>query len=48
MEDQILGNKGTMELAKGVYYYEDDNSGSGIQKLLNQIEEKVFSSICGT
>ena len=45
MEDQILGNKGVMDLAKGVYYYEEDNSGSGIQKLLNEIGDKVFTSV---
>ena len=45
MEDQILGNKGAMDLAKGVYYYEEDNSGSGIQKLLNEIGDKVFTSV---
>ena len=45
MEDQILGHKGTMDLATGVYYYEEDNSGSGIEKLLSQIGNKVFTSV---
>lgn len=45
MEDQILGHKGTMDLAKGVYYYEEDKSGSGIEQLLNQIGNKVFTSV---
>lgn len=45
MEDQILGHKGTMDLAKGVYYYEEDKSGSGIEQLLNQIGDKVFTSV---
>lgn len=45
MEDQILGHKGTMDLTKGVYYYEEDNSGSGIEQLLNQIGNKVFTSV---
>ena len=29
MEDQILGSKGTMEMAKGIYYLEEDHSTSG-------------------
>lgn len=45
MEDQILGNKGTMEMAKGVYYLENDNSASGINQLIGQVKEKVFSAI---
>lgn len=45
MEDQILGTKGTMELAKGVYYLEEDNSISGMRQLLGQVREKVFSAI---
>lgn len=45
MEDQILGTKGTMELAKGVYYLEEDNTISGMRQLLGQVREKVFSAI---
>ena len=33
MEDQILGHKGTMEMAKGIYYLEEDHSTSGIRQL---------------
>lgn len=33
MEDQILGNRGTMELAKGVYYLEEDRSASASASL---------------
>lgn len=45
MEDQILGSRGTMELAKGVYYLEEDNSASGMAQLINQIRDKVFAAI---
>jgi predicted dehydrogenase len=46
MEDQILGNKGVMNLATGVYYLENEKvSDSGIEQLLTQISSKVFSSI---
>ena len=45
MEDQILGKAGTMDLTKGLYYLEDDNSLSGIQQLLAQIKEKAFEAI---
>jgi predicted dehydrogenase len=47
MEDQILGHKGTMNLATGIYFLEgEDNSGnSGIEQLLNQIGNKVFAAV---
>ena len=46
MEEQILGHKGTMNLATGFYYLEDETSGnSGIEQLLSQIGNKVFSAI---
>lgn len=45
MEDQILGTKGTMELAKGLYYLEEDHSTSGIKQLINQVQEKAFAAI---
>ena len=46
MEEQILGKKGTMNLATGTYYLEDDSqSKSGIEQLLNQIGNKVFAAI---
>jgi predicted dehydrogenase len=46
MEDQILGHKGTMNLATGTYFLEDANSNqSGIQQLINQIGNRVFSAI---
>ena len=45
MEDQILGNKGTMEMAKGIYYLEEDHSTSGIRQLIGQVKDKVFAAI---
>lgn len=45
MEDQILGKKGTMELAKGVYYLEEDHSRSGIECLIDSMKEKVLTSV---
>lgn len=46
MEDQILGHKGTMNLATGMYYLENEDVGkSGIEQLLSQISEKVFTAI---
>lgn len=46
MEEQVLGHKGTMNFATGFYYLEDENSGnSGIEQLLSQIGNKVFSAI---
>lgn len=45
MEDQILGHAGTMDLTKGVYYLEEDNSRSGIETLISQVRDKVFASV---
>lgn len=45
MEEQILGHKGTMDLSKGIYYFEEEAPGTGIQQLLNQIGNKMFSTV---
>ena len=45
MEDQILGSKGTMEMAKGIYYLEEDHSTSGIRQLIDQVKDKAFAAI---
>ncbi len=47
MEDQILGNKGTMNLATGIYYLEDEPGGrkSGIEQLIGQIGNKLYASV---
>ena len=45
MENQILGNRGTAELAQGLYYLEDDDASPAIQQLIAEIRDKVFSAI---
>lgn len=45
MEEQILGHKGTMELAKGQYFFEEVAPAPGILQLIHNIEQKVFSAI---
>lgn len=47
MEDQILGNKGTMNLASGICYFEDENenSKSGIEQLISQIGNQIYASV---
>ena len=45
MEEQILGNKGTLDLAKGVYWLEEDNEISGMRALLGQVRDGVFSAV---
>ncbi len=47
MEDQILGSKGTMNLATGIYYLEDEagSNKSGIEQLIGQIGNKIYASV---
>ena len=45
MEEQILGSKGTLDLAKGVYWLEEDNEISGMRQLLGQVRDGVFSAV---
>ncbi len=45
MGEQVLGHKGTMELAKGEYYFEDPEPAAGIVQLLKDTESKLFQSI---
>ena len=45
MREQVLGNKGTMELATGEYYYEELAPAPGILQLINQVEHKIFDQI---
>lgn len=45
MEEQILGHKGTMELAKGQYFFEEVAPAPGILQLIHDIELKLFSAI---
>lgn len=45
LEELILGDKGTMELEKGKYYFEEAKPAPGILQLINQIEHKVFDNV---
>ena len=45
LEEEILGNKGTMELEKGKYFWEDVKPAPGILQMINQIEHKVFDNV---
>ena len=45
MGEQVLGNKGTMELAKGQYFFEDAEPAPAILQLINQVESKAFSAV---
>jgi predicted dehydrogenase len=45
MGEQVLGHKGTMELAKGEYYFEDVEPAPAILQLINQVEKKAFSTV---
>ena len=45
LEELILGDKGTMELEKGKYYFEDAEPAPGILQLINKIEHQIFDNI---
>ncbi|MDR3250384.1 MAG: Gfo/Idh/MocA family oxidoreductase, partial [Tannerella sp.] len=45
LEELILGDKGTMELEKGKYYFEEAQPAPGILQLINQIEHKIFDNV---
>ena len=45
LEEQILGNKGTMELEKGKYYFEDVKPAAGILQLINKVEHGIFDNM---
>ena len=45
LEEQILGNKGTVEPEKGKYYYETIPPATGMMQLLHEVETGLFSSI---
>ncbi len=45
MDEQVLGNKGTLELARGLLYMEQPAPAPGIQQLINQIEHKIFEHV---
>ena len=45
MEEEILGHKGTMELAKGQYFFEEAAPAPGILQLIHDIELNFFNAI---
>ena len=45
LEEMILGDKGTMELEKGKYYFEEVKPAPGILQLINQIEHQIFDDV---
>ena len=45
MEDQILCKNATVDLAKGVYYLEDDNMIFGVRQLLDQVRTGIFAAV---
>ncbi|MDR3062338.1 MAG: Gfo/Idh/MocA family oxidoreductase [Dysgonamonadaceae bacterium] len=45
LEEQILGNKGTIELEKGKYFYETVPPAPGFLQLINDVEHKLFDAI---
>lgn len=45
MGEEILGDKGTIELDKGKLFYEEIKPAPGIQQLVNQIEHKIFDVV---
>lgn len=45
MGEQVLGTKGTMELAKGEYYFEEPSPAPGFLQLINQVEHNIFDKI---
>ena len=45
MEEQILGSRGTMDLSKGIYYFEEDDTTYGVRRLLDQLKTGVFAAV---
>jgi predicted dehydrogenase len=45
LEELILGDKGTVELEKGKYYFEEARPAPGIMQLINDVEHKVFDNV---
>lgn len=45
LEEQILGNLGTVELEKGKYYFENVDPAPGFLQMVNDIEHKLFDAI---
>lgn len=45
LEEQVLGNSGTVELEKGKYYFENIDPAPGFLQLINDMENKMFNSL---
>lgn len=45
LEEQVLGNLGTIELEKGKYYFEKVEPAPGFLQLVNDIEHKLFDAV---
>ena len=45
MEDEILCKNATVDLAKGVYYLEEDNMIFGVRQLLDQVRTGIFAAV---
>ena len=45
MDEQILGNLGTLEIEKGKYYFENLKAAPGIYQLINDVEHRLFDVI---
>ena len=45
LEEMILGDKGTMELEKGKYFFEEAKPAPGILQLINKIEHGIFDNV---
>ena len=45
MEEQILGHRGTVDLSKGIYYFEEDDTTFGVRRLLEQLRDGVFAAV---
>jgi len=45
LEELILGDKGSMELEKGKYYFEEAQPAPGILQLINSIEHGILDNV---
>lgn len=45
LEEQILGNLGTVEPEKGKYYFENPEPAPGFLQLINDIEQDIFETL---
>jgi len=45
LEEQIMGNLGTVELERGKYFFEDVSPAPGFLQMVNDFENKLFGSL---